>query len=60
MLVILAVPIVSDCLLMMSWALGTLVIVVAVVIASLTVVVITIGRGGHWTCDGRRRHRQRW
>jgi len=43
MLVILVVAIVSDCLLMMSWALGMLVMVVAVAIASLTVVVITIG-----------------
>jgi len=47
MLVILVVAIVSDCLLMMSWALGMLVMVVAVAIASLTVVVITIGHGDH-------------
>ena len=40
MLVILVVAIVSDCLLMMSWALGTMVMVVAVTITSLTVVVI--------------------
>jgi len=59
MLVILVVAIVSDCLLMMSWALGMLVMVVAVTITSLTVVVITIGCGGHWTCDGHHHCRQR-
>jgi len=47
MLVILVVPIVSDCLLMMSWALGMLVIVVVIGLV-MVIVVVNAGRVICW------------